>query len=75
MGEGADGALHAVASPVQVVREQVAPRRHRGRRPRWWGHRGRLGLSVDERAKRRDPGDAVGDGVVHLHEQPDATVG
>ena len=41
----------------------------------WCGRLRRLGHGVDERAERGNAGDAVGDGVVHLHEEPDAAVG
>ena len=52
-----------------------SPRRgQRGRRPRRRAHLRRVGNGIEERGERGHTGDAVGDGVVHLYEEPHTLV-
>jgi len=59
-----------VHPPAQVVAQQLAPGGE-GRWCPWRGQGWRVGAQVEERAEGRYPGHAVGDGMVHLHDQAD----
>jgi hypothetical protein len=75
VGEPGKRAGSGVRPPVEVVAQQLPPRRQ-GRGPPWrCRHRRRIGGEIEERGEGGHAGDAVGDGMVQLHEQPNPPVG
>ena len=69
MGEARQRLVHALDATVQVVAQQLAGGRDRGRRP-WRADRGgRVGVKVQQRPEGRHPRHPVGEGVMQLQEQ------
>jgi hypothetical protein len=71
VGQPRKQALTPVNAPAQVVIEQLALGGERGWCPWQRGRSGRGGADIEEHAEGGHPGHAVGDGMVHLHEQGD----
>jgi hypothetical protein len=75
MGQLPDRTAQLQTASAQVIREQRTPGRHGRRRPRRRVRPRWIGDGINKRAEGGDPGDAVGDGVVDLHEQAHPPVG
>jgi hypothetical protein len=74
LGQGRQGAIELLEPPTHIVPENLTIRGLRCWDPRRRLHRGRIGGRIDESAERSDPGDAIRDRVVQLHEEANAPV-